>query len=151
MKTRCCILIIRLSYLSLLLPAAAPLSVEAQTNSITQPKAPTGFYVTVPEISPKMTLRIATNGNYHVVVWPCGLGECRTQEGTWRWDSEGEDLLLTRSTQELLITENARFDFRRFHINRQEPNTLEWIPRQGTNNVLGVYKTIKFSRQPDGS
>ena len=142
---------VRLYCLSLLLPETAPLSAEAQTNSISQPKAPTGFYVSVPEISPKMTIRIATNGNYHVVVWPCGLGGCQSQEGTWRWDSEWQDLLLTRSTQELLVSANARFDFRRFHLDHQEPNTLEWIPREGTNNVLGVYKTIRFTRQPDGS
>jgi hypothetical protein len=145
MKTRFYILIARLCFLSLLLPETAPLSAEAHTNSAAQPKAPTGLYVSVPEISPWMTIRFATNGNYHVDVGPCGLGACQSQDGTWRWDSRQQELLLT-TTHQLW-----RFDFGRFRVEAQAPDTLEWVPRQGTNNVLGVYKTIKFTRQADGS
>lgn len=143
MKTRPRILIACLSSLSLLLPAALSFAASAETNAVIQVKAPTGFYVTANEIAPAMAIRIGTNGNYHVDIGPCGPFGCGAQDGTWQWDSRQQEFALSPKR------EPWRFDLRRFRVDPQAPGTLEWIPRQGTNNVLGVYKTIKFTRQRD--
>ena len=54
----------RLSLLSALLLASGPINLAAQTNAIAKPKTPTGFYVSVAEISPAITIKFDTNGEY---------------------------------------------------------------------------------------
>jgi hypothetical protein len=34
-------------------------------------------------------------------------------------------------------------------MDKQQPETLQWIPLQGTNNVLGVYRSVTFKRQDE--
>ena len=142
MKAQSCIPVAWLVFLSLLLPVAEPFELVAQTKSAAQPKAPTGVYVSVEEIIPTFTMRIATNGNYQVDVGACGPLGCLSLVGTWQWDSQRQALLLD-STKD-----HWKFDFRLFLVNQHEPDTLEWVPREGTGNVLGAYERIKFKRQP---
>ena len=94
MKAQSCIPVTWLVFLSLLLPAAAPFYLAAQTNNAAQPKAPTGVYVSVKEIIPTFTMRIATNGNYQVDIGPCGPMGCQSLMGTWQWDSQRQEFLL---------------------------------------------------------
>ncbi len=54
----------RLSLLSVLLLASGPINLAAQTNAIAKPKTPTGFYVSVAEISPTISIKFDTNGEY---------------------------------------------------------------------------------------
>jgi len=78
----------RLSLLSALLFASAPFHVTAQTNTIAKPKAPTGFYVSVAEISPTFSMKFGTNGEYQVEIGPCGPLGCLSQNGKWKWDDQ---------------------------------------------------------------
>jgi hypothetical protein len=145
MKAQSCIPVTWLVFLSLLLPVAAPFDLVAQANNAAQPKAPTGVYVSVKEIIPTFTMRIATNGNYQVDVGACGPMGCLSLVGTWQWDSQRQEFLLDSTKY------HWKFDFRRFVVNQREPDTLEWVPREGPGNVLGAYERIKFKRQPEAS
>src|SRR3954452_22832897 len=84
----------RISVLSVLLFAGAPL-MAAETNTVAKPKAPTGFYVSVAEISPTITMTFGTNGDYQVEIGPCGPLGCLSQTGKWKWDDQREEFLLT--------------------------------------------------------
>ena len=130
-----------LVFLSLLLPVTAPFDLVAQTHNAAQPKAPTGVYVSVKEIIPTFTMRIATNGNYQVDVGACGPMGCPSLEGTWKWDSQRQEFLLDSAGY------HWNFEFRRVVVNQREPDTLEWVAREGTGNVLGAYERIKFKRR----
>ena len=77
-----------LSFLTVHLLASAPLNVAAQTNAVAKLKAPTGFYVSVPEISPTFSIKFGTNGEYQVEVGPCGPLGCLSQKGKWKWDDQ---------------------------------------------------------------
>jgi hypothetical protein len=141
MKAQSCIPITWLVFLNLLLSVAAPFDMVAQTNNAAQPKAPTGVYVSVKEIIPTFTMRIETNGNYQVDVGACGPMGCFSLVGTWQWDSQRQEFLLNSGNY------HWKFDFKRLLVNQREPDTLEWVAREGTGNVLGAYERIKFKRQ----
>lgn len=133
----------RLSLLSVLLFASVPFNVAAQTNAIAKPKAPTGFYVSVAEISPTFSIKFGTNGEYQVEIGPCGPLGCLSQKGKGKWDEQREEFLLTpRAPVDLW-----HFDFRRFRVDKREPGTLQWVPLYGAGNVLGVYQSVRFRRQ----
>ena len=141
MKARSPIPVPWLVFLSLLLPVTAPVDVVAQTNNAAQPKAPTGVYVSVKEIIPTFTMRIATNGNYQVDVGACGPLGCPSLEGTWKWDSQRQEFLMDSKGY------HWHFEFRRLRVDKPEPGTLEWVAPNGVGNVLGVYPTVRFKRQ----
>ena len=132
-----------LSFLSVLLLGSTPFNVAAQTNGIAKPKAPTWFYVSVPEISPTFSIKFGTNGEYQVEVGPCGPLGCLSQKGKWKWDDQREEFLLTPKAP----VDLWHFDFRRFTVDKQEPHTLQWVPLNGSGNVLGVYRSVRFRRQ----
>jgi hypothetical protein len=141
MRAQSCVPVTWLVLLSLLLPVAAPFDLVAQTNNAAQPDAPTGVYVSVEEIIPTFTMLIATNGNYQMDVGACGPMGCLTLVGTWQWDSQRQEFLLDSTKY------HWKFDLRRFLVNQHEPDTLEWVPREGTGNVLGAYERVKFKHQ----
>ena len=133
----------RLSLLSVFVFACAPFNVAAQTNAIAKLKAPTGFYVSVAEISPTFSIKFGTNGEYQVQIGPCGPLGCLSQKGEWKWDDQREEFLLTpRAPADLW-----HFDFRRFRVDKQEPDTLQWVSLYGAGNVLGMYHSVRFRRQ----
>jgi hypothetical protein len=132
----------RLSLLSVLLLASGPINLAAQTNAIAKPKTPTGFYVSVPEISPTISIKFDTNGEYQVEIGPCGPMGCMSQKGKWKWDNQREEFLLNDG-------DVWHFKFRRFRVDKQQPDTLEWVPLIGDGNVVGVYPTVRFKRQGD--
>jgi len=133
----------RLALLTVFLFASAPFNVAAQSNAIAKPKAPTGFYVSVSEISPTFNITFGTNGEYQVEIGPCGPLGCLSQKGKWKWDDQREEFFLTpREPVDLW-----HFDFRRFRVDKQEPDTLLWVPLHGAGNVLGVYRSVRFRRQ----
>jgi hypothetical protein len=132
----------RLSLLSVLLLASGPINLAAQTNAIAKPKTPTGFYVSVAEISPTISIKFDTNGEYQVEIGPCGPLGCMSQKGKWKWDNQREEFLLNDG-------DVWHFKFRRFRVDKQQPDTLEWVPLIGDGNVVGVYPTVRFKRQGD--
>jgi hypothetical protein len=132
-----------LSFLSVLLFASAPFKVRAQTKAVDKPKAPTGLYVSVAEISPSFSMRFITNGEYQVEIGPCGPLGCLSQKGKWKWDDEKEEFLLTPTAP----VDLWHFEFRRFRVDKQETHTLQWAPLNSAENVLGVYRSVKFRRQ----
>jgi hypothetical protein len=133
----------RLSLLSFLLFASGPFSVAAQTNVIAKPKAPTGFYVSVAEISPTISMKFGTNGEYQAEIGPCGPLGCMSRKGKWKWDDQRQEFLLTPIDSGGLWN----FEFRRVRADKQEPDTLEWVTPSGIGNVLGVYRSVRFRRQ----
>jgi len=135
----------RLSLLSVLLFASSLFNVAAQTNAIAKPKPPTGFYVSVAEISPTITMKFDTNGEYQVEIGPCGPMGCMSQKGKWKWDDKREEFLFTTKDPVFLW----HFEFRCLRADKQEPGTLEWVLPNGAGNVLGVYPTVRFKRQGD--
>ncbi len=135
----------RLLLLGVLLIASSLFNVAAQTNAIAKPKAPTGFYVSVAEISPTISMRFDTNGQYQVEIGPCGPLGCMSQKGKWKWDEQKEEFLLSTKDPVGLW----HFEFRRFRVDKQEPDTLEWASLNRAGNVLGVYPTVRFKRQGD--
>ena len=143
MKLQWFIVISRLSLLSVLLFASAPYNLSAETNALVKPKAPTGFYVSVPEITPTLSMKFGTNGEYQVEIGPCGPLGCLSQKGKWKWDHQREEFLLTPTAP----VDLWHFDFRRFTVDKQEPDTLQWVPLHGAGNVLGVYHTVRFRRK----
>lgn len=132
----------RLLLLSVVWFAGAPFKSPAQTNAVDKPKAPTGFYVSVAEISPTFSIRLGTNGEYQVEIGPCGPLGCLSQKGKWQWNEQQEEFLLTPTAP----VDLWHFDFRRIRVDKVEPQTLQWVPLIGTANVLGVYRSVKFRR-----
>jgi hypothetical protein len=135
----------RLSLLGVLLFVGVSFQVTAQTNPIARPEAPTGFYVSVAEISPAISMKFNTNGEYHVEIGPCGPLGCLSQTGKWKWDEQKREFLLTHRAP----VDLRHFDFGRFRIDQREPGALQWIPVDGGGNVLGVYSSIRFIRQDE--
>ena len=133
----------RLLFSSVLVFASVPFNAAAQTNAVAKPKAPTGFYVSVAEISPTLSMKFGTNGEYQVEIGPCGPLGCLSQKGKWKWDEQREEFSLTPTSP----VDLWHFDFRRFKVDKAEPDTLLWVPLHGTGNVLGMYNNIRFKRQ----
>jgi hypothetical protein len=129
----------------MLLLIGAAFNGAAQTNALGKPKAPTGFYVSVPEISPTLCMRFDTNGLYEVEIGPCGPLGCLSQKGKWKWDDHKQEFLLTPISP----VDLWHFDFRRFKLDPQQPDTLEWVSLDGAGNVLGVYRSVSFRRRGD--
>ncbi len=67
---------------------------------------------------------------------------CMSQKGKWKWDNQREEFLLNDG-------DVWHFKFRRFRVDKQQPDTLEWVPLIGGGNVVGVYPTVRFKRQGD--
>jgi hypothetical protein len=135
----------RLPLLGVLLFMGVSFRVIAQTNPVAKLEAPTGFYVSIAEISPAISMKLNTNGEYHVEIGPCGPLGCLSQTGKWKWDEQKREFLLTpRAPVDLW-----HFHLRRFRVDKQEPGALQWIPLDGGGNVLGVYSSIRFVRQDE--
>ena len=133
----------RLLVLSVLLFTSASLKVAAQTNAAAKLNPPTGLYFSVAEISPTFNIKFGTNGEYQVEVGRCVPLGCISQKGKWKWDNQKREFTLTPEEPADLW----HFNFRRFAADKQEPDTLEWVPLSGVGNVLGVYHTVRFRRQ----
>ena len=134
-------------FLALWMLAAMPLRMAAQTNNPAPPVTLHGVYTSVAGISPAISLRFATNGTYRADIGPCGPLGCFSKSGTWKWDDQGRQFLLS-STQEVWVSgSHPAFEFRRFRVDNQKPDFIEWVPQAGAGNVLGVYERIEFQRQ----
>jgi hypothetical protein len=90
-------------------------------------------------------MKFGTNGEYQAEIGPCGPLGCLSQKGKWQWDDEKQEFLLTRKAP----MDVWHFDFRRFRGDKQQPETLQWVPLHGTNNVLGVYTSVTFKRHEE--
>ena len=133
------------SFLSMVLLGSAPFNLAAHTNGVAKTKVPTGFYVSVPEITPALSIKFGTNGEYQVEVGACGPLGCLSQKGKWKWDDQRQEFLLTPKAP----VDLWHFDFRRFAVDRREPKTLRWVPLNGIGNVLGVDRSVGFQRQEE--
>ena len=131
--------------LGVLLILGASFKVAAQSNLVATTKPPVGVYVSASEVSPSIYMKFNTNGEYQVQIAPCGPLGCLSQKGKWKWDEQKREFLLSP----VAPAELWHFDFRRFRTNSKEPGTLHWIRPDEKGNVLGVYRSVTFTRREE--
>ena len=121
----------------------------AQTNTeeALKSKAPTGLFVSAASLSITFTVRLETNGYYQVRAESGSPIGSQEQEGTWNWNALKQEFLLTPGTNSGAF----HYEFRRLRVNRQEADTLQWIPLRSIGGlgalVDGATDYIKFKRK----
>ncbi len=127
-------------------------NLAAQTNSdgVAKPGPPTGLYVLTMAGATAITLGLSTNGDYEVHT-DGGLAKSQVQ-GKWQWDDRLQEFLLTPSTNSPDFGPNAGRlrELRRLRVDRQETDTLQWIPLHDDFWLPPGVKFPTFRRQPGG-
>ena len=116
----------------------------AQTNpeEALKTKAPSGNFVSTISM-PTFFLRLETNGTYQVrVESPAPIG-IQKQGGTWKWNAPRQEFLLSPTTN----GGPFGYEFRRLRVDKQESDTLQWIPLQGVGASAGAIDYIRFKRR----
>jgi hypothetical protein len=149
MKPRSFICCGSVSLLTALVSLVSCMRAAAQTNTeeALKSKAPTGLYVSGTPTSITFTARLETNGNYQVSAELGSPIGSQKQEGTWKWNALKQEFLLTPRTNNGAF----RYELRRLRVDKQEPDTLQWIPLRGVGGpggaVEGAIDYIKFKRK----
>ena len=102
--------------------------------------APTGLYVSAPSIPFTFVLRLETNGTYQVRAE--SPGPAGTQNGTWKWNVQRQEFLLTPSTS----SKDFPYEFRRLRADQRQSDTLQWVPLHGSGAAPGAIDYVKFKR-----
>jgi hypothetical protein len=151
MKSRPFVVCGSVSLLTALVSLVSCIRAAAQTNTeeALDSKVPTGLYASGTSTFTTFTLRLETNGNYQVLAElgrPIGS---QKQEGTWRWNALKHEFLLKPTTNKGAFN----FEFHRLRVDKQETNTLQWIPLRGVGGpggaVEGAIDYIRFKRKAE--
>jgi hypothetical protein len=144
MKSQSCISCTTASLMIVLLFVCLCMNIAAQTNAegTLKSKAPTGNYDSAIGIH-TFFVRLETNGAYQVRVESRAPIRIQQQEGTWKWSAPRQEFLLTPMTN----GEGFNDEFRRLRVDKQESDTLQWIPLQGVGASAGAIDYIRFKRR----
>ena len=145
MKSRSFIVYGSVSLLIALLFLVSCTRAAAQTNTAGALKsnAPTGLYVSAMFLPSALTVRLETNGLYQVREESGRPTGSQHEEGTWKWNAEKQEFQLTPKTN----SGGFRYEFRRLRADKQESNTLQWIPLHGAGGSGGAIDYIRFKRK----
>jgi hypothetical protein len=106
-----------------------------QTPAAEQPrsKPPTGFYSLGDPV--RLTVQLDANGSYEA------RSDRSSQRGTWKWDEQQRELLLTPRSG------NLPFALRRLRVDRDDPDGLQCIPVPPVTAGAGALDYLRLKRQ----
>jgi hypothetical protein len=117
-------------------------SIGFAAETITNPTAPTGLYISLSDRPERITVDLKTNGVYTVLA--TGL-QTNRQSGVWTWDGTKRQFLLTPGTNRSAFA----YELRTLRVDPRQEHTLQWIPHRGIGTIAGAIDYVRFKRKDD--